>query len=110
MGLTKEAMANDLAPLIGLPIMGKRGKAFRAVRGVFEAMRDALLRGETVRVLGFGTFKVRERAARRKNCFRAVGRRRWTKSDYREIMVISPRKYVAFKPHPDLLRFIDNDY
>ncbi len=35
-----------------------------AVNAVFEAVSDALVNGEEVAILGFGTFKVNERAAR----------------------------------------------
>ncbi len=35
-----------------------------AVNAVFEAVTDALVNGEEVAILGFGTFKVNERAAR----------------------------------------------
>ena len=36
-----------------------------AVRAVFSAIADALARGETVRIAGFGTFSTRARPARR---------------------------------------------
>ena len=34
-----------------------------AVNGVFEAIADALAKGEKVQLIGFGTFEARERAA-----------------------------------------------
>ena len=36
-----------------------------AVRAVFSAIADALARGETVRIAGFGTFSTKARPARR---------------------------------------------
>ena len=38
--------------------------AEKAVAGIFAAVQDALVKGDKVQVLGFGTFEVKERAAR----------------------------------------------
>ena len=38
--------------------------AVRAVNGVFNTIRDAVAAGDTVNVVGFGTFAARDRAAR----------------------------------------------
>ncbi len=38
--------------------------ADKAVAAVFESVKDALAAGDKVSVFGFGTFEVRERAAR----------------------------------------------
>ena len=44
---------------------GLSGKdADKAVKAVFEAVTEALAKGEKVQLIGFGTFEVRERAAR----------------------------------------------
>ena len=37
----------------------------RAVDAVFDAISEALRQGEKVQIIGFGNFKVRERAARK---------------------------------------------
>jgi DNA-binding protein HU-beta len=41
-----------------------KADATRAVDGVFDAITGALKAGETVAVVGFGTFNVKDRAAR----------------------------------------------
>lgn len=38
--------------------------AEKAVKAVFETIADELAKGEKVQVIGFGTFEVRDRAAR----------------------------------------------
>ena len=38
--------------------------AEKAVAGIFAAVQEALAAGDKVQVLGFGTFEVKERAAR----------------------------------------------
>ena len=38
--------------------------AEKAVAGIFAAVQEALVAGDKVQVLGFGTFEVKERAAR----------------------------------------------
>lgn len=39
--------------------------AEKAVNAVTEAVREALVKGEKVQLIGFGTYEVRERAARK---------------------------------------------
>ncbi len=43
---------------------GTKKEAQAAVEAVFDAIADALKSGDEVRVIGFGTFKVADRAAR----------------------------------------------
>ena len=38
--------------------------AEKAVKAVFEAVSETLKKGDKVQIIGFGTFEVRERAAR----------------------------------------------
>ena len=38
--------------------------AEKAVAGIFASVQEALVAGDKVQVIGFGTFEVRERAAR----------------------------------------------
>ena len=40
-----------------------KAQATRAVDGVFDSVRGALAKGKEVRVVGFGTFHVKKRAA-----------------------------------------------
>ena len=42
-----------------------RKTAEKAVAATFEMIKQALIEGDKVQVLGFGTFEVRERAARK---------------------------------------------
>ena len=42
-----------------------RKSAEKAVAATFETIKNALIEGDKVQVLGFGTFEVRERAARK---------------------------------------------
>ncbi len=51
------AVANDAAI--------DRKTAERAVTATFETIKAALIKGDKVQVLGFGTFEVRERSARK---------------------------------------------
>lgn len=40
-------------------------KAADVVDALFEAVQDAMIKGEKVQIVGFGTFEVQERAARK---------------------------------------------
>ena len=57
------------------------------MNSMFEKIADALIRGEDVKLAGFGTFRLREKAAR-------LGRNPKTGEE----CVIAPRKVVTFKP------------
>lgn len=58
--MTKQDIIDTLASKVGLT----KADADRAVNAVIDSISDALARGEKVTVTGFGTFEVRQRAAR----------------------------------------------
>lgn len=62
-------------------------KASEAVNTVFEAMRDALTRGERIELRGFGVFLVKNRK-------RGIGRNPKTGVE----VAIPPGKTIRFKP------------
>jgi len=64
-----------------------KAQATNAVNVAFEAIKDALAKGDTVAVAGFGSFLVRERAAR-------TGRNPQTGAEVK----IAASKAPAFKP------------
>jgi len=57
--MTKADLVNAVAE-----VTGTKKQAQAAVEAVFEAIAVAMEKGEEVRLVGFGTFKVSERAAR----------------------------------------------
>ncbi|WP_078543363.1 HU family DNA-binding protein [Litchfieldia alkalitelluris] len=59
----------------------------KAVDAVFEAIQDALAKGDKVQLIGFGNFEVRERSARK-------GRNPQTGEE----IEIAASKVPAFKP------------
>ena len=61
--------------------------AEKAVAGIFAAVQEALVAGDKVQVLGFGTFEVKERAAR-------TGRNPQTGEE----LQIAASKNPSFKP------------
>ena len=56
----KSDIADQVADRIGV----SRADAGAAVEAVFDVVRDALARGEEVRIVGFGAFGTRNRPAR----------------------------------------------
>ena len=58
--MNKSGLADRVADRIGV----SRSVAVEAVEAVFEAVGEALARGEEVRMVGFGTFGIRNRPAR----------------------------------------------
>lgn len=57
--MTKADLVNAVAE-----VTGTKKQAQAAVEAVFETIAVAMEKGEEVRLVGFGTFKVSERAAR----------------------------------------------
>ncbi len=58
--MNKTELVDAVASRAGL----SKADADRAVNGFVDAIEGALVRGEKVTVTGFGTFEVRDRAAR----------------------------------------------
>ncbi|MGB4505064.1 MAG: HU family DNA-binding protein [Syntrophaceticus sp.] len=58
--MNKAELIGSVAEKAGMP----KKDAERAVNAVFAAIEEALANGEKVQLVGFGTFEVRERAAR----------------------------------------------
>ncbi|MBF0332170.1 MAG: HU family DNA-binding protein [Alphaproteobacteria bacterium] len=54
---------NDLVAMVASSTGLSKTDASKAVDGVFQAISDALKKGDEVRLVGFGTFAVAERAA-----------------------------------------------
>ncbi len=71
-------------------------EAQKAVEAVVEVVKEALAKGEPVRIIGFGTFMVRERGERR-------GRNPRT----REEIVIPARKAPVFKASSQLKELVN---
>lgn len=68
-----------------------KAQAEKAVASILTGVKDTLVAGEKVQILGFGTFEVRERAARK-------GRNPQTGEE----MDIAASKVPAFKPGKEL--------
>ncbi|MFS8523472.1 MAG: HU family DNA-binding protein [Limnochordales bacterium] len=80
--MTKADLIDQVAARSGLT----KKAAGQAVDALFESVTEALAAGQRVQIVGFGTFEVRERAARR-------GRNPQTGQE----IEISARKVPAFK-------------
>ncbi len=58
--MTKAELVTSVAAKAGLT----KKDAEKAVAGVIDSITETLTKGESVQLVGFGTFEVRERAAR----------------------------------------------
>ena len=83
MSLTKAEIANRLFEEVGL----NKREAKEFVDAYFEAIREALERGENVKLSGFGNFQLREKNQR-------PGRNPKTGEE----IPISARRVVTFRP------------
>ena len=81
--MTKKELINALASSTGAP----RVDAERALAGLLEVITDTLKKGDSLTLPGFGTFEVRDRAAR-------TGRNPKTGEELK----IAASRVPAFKP------------
>ncbi|MGN7300516.1 HU family DNA-binding protein [Ferdinandcohnia sp. SAFN-114] len=81
--MNKTELVNAVAEISELT----KKDATKVVEQVFETIKDALASGDSVQLLGFGTFEVRERSARK-------GRNPQTGEE----IEIAASKVPAFKP------------
>lgn len=77
----------DLAEAVHAEVGLSRNDSAQLVEAVLTHVSDALVRGETVKISSFGTFSVREKAAR-------VGRNPKTGEE----VPIHPRRVLTFRP------------
>lgn len=77
----------DLSEAVFREVGLSRNESAHLVETVLSEMSDALVRGETVKISSFGTFSVRDKAAR-------VGRNPKTGQE----VPISPRRVLTFRP------------
>ncbi|MEE8224599.1 MAG: HU family DNA-binding protein [Candidatus Methylomirabilales bacterium] len=86
----------DLAALVAEKGLTKK-QAMDAVEATFEALKDAMSKGEKIQLVGFGSFQVRAKRARK-------GRNPQTGSE----IVIAARKILKFKPGKALQQAVNS--
>jgi len=77
----------DLSEAVFREVGLSRNESAELVESVLKHLSDALVRGETVKISSFGTFGVREKAAR-------IGRNPKTGEE----VPIHPRRVLSFRP------------
>ena len=77
----------DLSEAVYREVGLSRNESAQLVESVLSHMSDALVRGESVKISSFGTFSVREKAAR-------MGRNPKTGEE----VPIHPRRVLTFRP------------
>jgi DNA-binding protein HU-beta len=86
----------DLAALVAEKGLTKK-QAMAAVEATFEALKDAMSKGEKIQLVGFGSFQVRAKRARK-------GRNPQTGSE----IIIAARKVLKFKPGKALQQAVNS--
>ncbi len=89
--MNKMQLISEVAKRSGLT--KKEAKA--AIDAVFSAIRDALSKGQKVRLIGFGTFEVRKR-----------GSRKGKNPKTGQTITIPARKVPAFRASSDLKKAV----
>lgn len=105
---TKEDLSYEVGELLKLPINTRKGTAYKVVSAMVKAMAAALHRGESIRIDGFGIFRLVEWKPRRKEVTRVTSQRKWRKGDFREVITVVPRPRISFQPSKALLRYISS--
>ena len=106
MALTKEDIAREVAIVLELPEWGRREKAYEIVKAVCTAITEALHRGETVTVRGFGKFEIKERKAHKHRCYFPDPRH---PNRIVQMVDLPAKSFVSFKPDNPLLDYLSED-
>ncbi len=77
----------DLSDAVFREVGLSRNESAALVESILQHISDALVRGESVKISGFGTFSVRDKAAR-------IGRNPKTGEE----VPIHPRRVLTFRP------------
>lgn len=104
--LDKEELSYRVGELLSLPRVRRSGKAYRIVKAFCEVLTEALLRGETIKVDGFGTFKTHTRPTVRHSTFHPFSGKVPKFAQVVETFPPTPR--IVFKPSKALLRTINH--
>lgn len=86
----------DLVKMVSAKAGIKQSEASKAVAAVFESLKESIGAGESITMVGFGAFKVKERAERN-------GRNPRTS----EAITIPARKTVRFSPGKELKELLN---
>ena len=92
--VTKSDIVDRLRDVTGLP----RSDSSVLVDALLDLMRDNFFAGRSIKLPGFGTFQVRQKAAR-------LGRNPQTRGP----IVIQPRQVLSFKPSLVLRQSLNSD-
>lgn len=104
MSLTKNDIAYQIDMLLGFKRLKKSGPTYNAVKAVFTSMTNALRRGESVYIRGFGTFKVKSYES-----FKRPAQFFYKGSSTRTVIDIPACKKVLFTPSKLLRSYIEQD-
>jgi integration host factor alpha subunit len=90
--MTKADIVNLVFEKVGLP----KNETQEIVEAVFQTIKQTLIVGESIKITGFGMFRVRKKSAR-------IGRNPKTKEE----VEITPRRVVTFKASEHLKEIIE---
>jgi len=88
--VTKEALVAAAAAKAGLP----KKQVAAALGALLDSIAESLAAGEQVKLPGFGTFEIRQRAARKARDFRGG------------VIEIPPGRRIVFRPFAGLRRAV----
>jgi nucleoid DNA-binding protein len=106
-GVNKETIAKAIQEFLEFPHRPRdherRSKAYDVTSSIIRIMGDALLRGESIDIPGFGRLAIVTRPAKRAPCYYFYGKEQ---GEFYEVRRISPRKKVIFTPCDSLPKFL----
>ena len=106
----KETFAKEVRALLALSpghVKISASKEYKVVTAIINAMKEALLRGEEVSIMGFGTFRAITQPPRKRMyaCFYIPG----NKHPYRRLETVPSKTRIHFRPSEGLKRFVNEE-
>lgn len=101
--MNTETLSYEVGAYLGLPRVRRSGEAYQITKAILQTITTSLQRGESVRISGLGTFKIRTKPSTRSTC-----------SDFQDttplnhyLKTVPARQYVHFTPSKAILRTLN---
>lgn len=109
--LNREGLAKVIHEVLDVPvkksIRSEKEIGTKVVNAIITSIESALLRGEDVKIEGFGIFRIRTRPPRKNLAYYFYGLK--CKGLHKEVITLPAKTYVYFQPSKVLSRMINGN-
>jgi nucleoid DNA-binding protein len=107
--VTKHTLAREVAYILDLPLEGRQGKAYEVVQTILRVVADALMRGETISIPGFGIFTPHLIPSRNRSFTFSYTGKPFDPNPNIGVEMVPAKKKIIFKPSKVLQRMLNGN-